>query len=299
MNIRKFMTMLLMGFIMIAFAISISSSYKNNTILLRNNMYISVAGEGFEHVSNPDIIVQFDDDGNVILKFASKSNDEILWINIKDYYPFDWEIFGKIENFDSNGNKTSLTKGKDECATFFRVMINSSETIKLKCSHPVDTAYHHISIHSPLINAIPVNRESIISILDYVDTINEEITEKEYSEDITENLAEYIAGTAQIGRIGDYVLSPSIPHISVTYWDTKLYMYSYSLRAKPSGYEKTASGLSWEGLQQVYPIIEYKKERVIILLSHIVDLLYLIGFFLISTALMEACIWLLEKKIDK
>lgn len=294
-NKNKLLFMILISFSLMILAYYITHSYKTRPTLFENSMFIMIAGEGAKHVCTPDIMVSFDDKGITNINFKSEKKEEIVWMDIYDEYPFDWEIKGNIQKMDYYGRSILGKYGFNENFLRLRISITSKEAIILKTSHPIDETLFYISIHSPLICAQTFDRNSMINkinnLSDYIQK-NEEVnsTETDYKDIITNLFS--------LENVGDYVLFPALAKISVTYDNNISFNPSYRLKARPQGYQRSIADVSWNGFQQIFPRIEYEKERAIFLSKKIVEILYLLSSFMITTAVIDG-IFLLKKRIKK
>lgn len=285
--------LIIIGIVLFISAISIKRLLESKTTLFNNQIYILVAGEGFEHVCDPNIIVNFDDNGNININFESERTNEIIWVKIFDLFPYEWEINGNIEIFDSEGNTAKKNHGTSETYNLFKVVIKSEENIKLKSTHPIDESFFKVSIHSPVVCAVTTDTNNLNN---GIEELNEYLNKENYSEAEEEKVKNLLQNMFSIGTVNEHILSPAYPNISIRYNDTSYYKQKYSLRVKPKEYQEIYFGVSWEGFQQLYTIVEYQKDAHILLLKRTVDLLYLISSFLITTVIVEMIIGIKKKK---
>lgn len=273
------------------------SSLDKNVDFTEERTFIALAGEDFEHVCDPKVKVQFDDEGYIDIKFESAKKDEVIWVKVADKCPFDWEVQGNIGKFNNTGKYAEEKQGFKDNLAIFRVSIDSAAKIRIKSSKPVHSTLYHVAVRTPFIYGLFPSEEEIDDrnkrIQNAINGTNKEELDK-YSKPnaITEELM-------TVGKVGEYKLLPAMAHISVRYLDTAYYKEKYNFKAEPDGYYEDTLGASWENSIDLFPIVEYDKENCILLVSKLVNILYTIGFFLISELIIEGIESLFDRKTIK
>lgn len=262
------------------------------------SMYI--AGEEFEHVCNPIVDADFDGNGEILVTFRQQPDEDYevyTWVSVITPFRYTWEINGDIEHVAINDSGYEVLEGnygEGELSDVFRIKLSHTfkhEYIRFKVEqkHSSKQGRYVKKILTPDISVIqPSLGNGYDRLNETVDIINNmpEMTieeENEFGVDIMKDMM-------NVGKIGEMYLSPAIVEINPTYHNTgdELWLSDSDINISPENYSKNISGITWETEHDIFiPSIEYidtfKYKRD----AKIIDMIYLLSTFIISSALIE------------
>ena len=300
-RLLQYIMLLLVGSILCFVAYHISDTRRTqSTFDEQHHLFITLAGEGLDNLCNPHITMIFNDGGDIEIRFEHDSADDniedVAWVKFYNVQGFMWKSEGGVEHIKLNSSSkkgyvvTGLT-ASDEWGRLdtFRITIKNDAVVKVKMKEPILRTHYLTSINTPVICSLVGSQdgqaEKMNKVVDIIDSgIVTEGKEAEFAQKILRDLF-------TVERIGDVDLSPARPKIDTIYYNTDLSLRQYDLRAKPTGYRNEINELRWEnGVQQVFPIVEYRDNRAIEISNKFVQVLYAMGAFLFTMGIVESII---------
>lgn len=293
---KKYLIAILIGLVLCAIAFfETRTRIKQTTLFDNDHLFIFVAGEGFDEVCTPTINVEFNDAGLVDIRFETAKDEEVVWLMIVDLQRFSWEVEGDVDEFDFEGEKIERKSNNNSEMGIFRTTIHDNEHIRIQCFEAVEQSRFLTCIHTPFVCAL---RNDFSNFGEIYNSINSYIKSTDMNKEKEEQLANYILRSCfMVSEVGDFELSQASPTIYMTFNDDAMYKSKYSLRVKPDNYEKSFIGVEWEGSLQIYPIIEFRNDMELMCSEKITEVLYLVGSFLISTAVLELIMMVYKKML--